>query len=110
MTAISEKRAEASRRNGARGKGPGSPAGRRRSALNALKHGLSARTAVLLPDEDPVEFAAFEAALSQEMAPAGPLQVLLARRVAIAAWRMLRCDRMESALFAKSGQGRSSSG
>ena len=69
MTAISEKKAEASRRNGARGGGPASEAGRRRSALNAVKHGLSARTAVLLSDEDPEEFGAFEAALTQEMAP-----------------------------------------
>lgn len=104
MTAILEnnpgKKAEASRRNGARGKGPVSEAGRRRSATAAVKHGLRARTVVLLSDEDPVEFAAFDEALSHEMAPEGPLQVLLARRVVVAAWRMLRCDRMERDLFA----------
>jgi hypothetical protein len=46
----------ASRRNGARSRGPKTAAGRARSAGNALKHGLCARRLTLLADEDAAEF------------------------------------------------------
>jgi hypothetical protein len=56
-------RALASRRNGARSRGPRTAAGWARTARNALKHGLRARRQVLLDDEDASEFRAFLAAL-----------------------------------------------
>ena len=42
----SNARAEASRKNGARSRGPGTAEGKARSARNALKHGLTADAAV----------------------------------------------------------------
>ena len=54
---------EASRLNGTLSSGPVTEAGKARSALNAVRHGLSGRTFLLLPDEDPAEFAAHEAEL-----------------------------------------------
>ena len=51
------------------------------------------------PDEDAVEFQTLEAALLDELAPEGALQLVLARRVAVAAWRLARADRMEVELF-----------
>ncbi len=54
---------------------------------------------VVLPDEDAVEFQTLEAALLDELAPEGALQLVLARRVAVAAWRLARADRMEVELF-----------
>jgi hypothetical protein len=53
----------------------------------------------VLPDEDAVEFQTLEAALLDELAPEGALQLVLARRVAVAAWRLARADRMEVELF-----------
>src|SRR6185312_3730451 len=53
--ATAAERAEISRRNGSRSKGPTSPEGKRRSSLNALKHGMTAQTTVL-PGESPEEF------------------------------------------------------
>src|SRR5688572_13829369 len=58
---FSNARAEASRRNGARSRGPKTPEGKARSAQNALKHGLRAQKYVVLPEEDGAEFAELEA-------------------------------------------------
>jgi hypothetical protein len=96
---ISSARAEASRKNGATSRGPKTPEGKARSAQNALKHGMRAEQHLVLPDEDGAEFAALEAALIAELAPAGALQTVLARRVAVAAWRLARADRIEAELF-----------
>jgi hypothetical protein len=96
---VSNARAEASRRNGAKSRGPKTPEGKARSVQNALKHGLRAEKHVVLPDEDAAEFAALEAALLEELAPVGALQTVLARRVAVAAWRLARADRIEAELF-----------
>jgi hypothetical protein len=103
-------RALASRRNGAKSRGPRTAAGKARSARNALKHGMRAAKYLVLPDEDAAEFAGLEAALIEELAPVGALQAVLARRVAIAAWRLARADRIEADLFeerrfAQSGPG-----
>ena len=99
----SNARAEASRRNGAKSRGPSTPEGKARSAQNALKHGLSAQKHLVLPDEDAGEFRALAAALIEELAPAGALQSVLAQRVAIAAWRLARADRIETELLVQRG-------
>jgi hypothetical protein len=98
-------RALASRINGARSRGPKTTEGKARSSRNALKHGLRAQKFVVLPDEDATEFEAQEAALLAELAPEGALQTLLARRIAAAAWRLSRADRIEAELFAQQGTG-----
>jgi hypothetical protein len=82
---ISNARAEASRKNGAKSRGPRTPEGKARSAQNALKHGLRADRHVVLPKEDAAEFADLEAAMVEDLAPVGALQIVLARRVVVAA-------------------------
>jgi hypothetical protein len=96
---MSKARVEASRRNGAKSRGPKTPEGKARSRLNAIKHGMRAAMHVVLPDENAVEFHALQEALMDELAPEGALQLVLARRVAVAAWRLARADRMEIELF-----------
>ncbi|HSA81878.1 MAG TPA: hypothetical protein VLE23_13770, partial [Geminicoccaceae bacterium] len=96
---VSSARAEASRKNGAKSRGPRTAEGKARSARNALKHGLRAAKYVVLPDEDAAEFAALEAALADELSPAGVLQGILVGRVARAAWRLERAERLEAELF-----------
>jgi hypothetical protein len=100
---ISNARVEASRKNGAKSRGPKTAAGKARSAQNALRHGLRAQKYLVLPEEDAAEFAALEAALLEELAPVGALQTVLARRVAVAAWRLARADRLEIELFEERG-------
>ena len=96
---VSSARAEASRKNGARSRGPRTAEGKARSAQNALKHGLRAEKYVVLRDEDRDAFAALEAAIIGELAPEGVLQTILARRIARAAWRLERAERLEVELF-----------
>ena len=100
MVAISSNpRAEASRRNGAKSKGPSTAEGKARASKNALKHGLRASGAILLGDEDEKAFAALEQGLFADLQPEGPLEALLAKRLATAAWRMDRADRIEADLL-----------
>ena len=91
---ISNARAEASRKNGARSRGPKTPEGKARSTQNALKHGLGAEKYVVLLDEDWDEFEKLETALTAELAPESALQSAMARRVARAAWRLMRGSRI----------------
>jgi hypothetical protein len=97
--AVSDARAAASRKNGARSRGPKTPEGKAKSAQNAVKHGMRALKYVVLPDESAADFHALEEAMVDELAPVGAVQTVLARRVAVAAWRLARADRMEVELF-----------
>jgi hypothetical protein len=96
---LSPARAAASRRNGARSRGPKTPEGKARSAQNALKHGLRAQQCIVLPGERAAAFEAFEAALLADLAPQGALQTVLAQRIVAASWRLARAERLEAELF-----------
>jgi hypothetical protein len=98
-------RAAASRRNGAKSRGPRTPEGKARSAQNALKHGFRAQQHVVLPGEDAAAFRELEAALLEELAPVGALQAVLARRIVAAAWRLERAERLEAELFGREMHG-----
>jgi hypothetical protein len=98
-TCLAAARAAASRRNGAKSRGPKTIEGKARSAQNALKHGFRAQKFVVVGGENPQEFAALETALLSELAPEGALQGLLAARIARAAWRLERAERIEAGLY-----------
>jgi hypothetical protein len=91
---------EASRLNGARSDGPATPAGKARSAMNGVRHGLTGRTFFLLPDEDPEEFAAHEASWLAEWRPRDAAERDLAELAIRALWREIRADRMEAQILA----------
>ena len=94
-------RAQASRINGAKSRGPKTAAGKARSSRNALKHGLCAEKFLVLLEEDPAAFRALEAALLAKLAPVGALQAVLARQIVSAAWRLARAERIEVEIFAE---------
>jgi hypothetical protein len=79
----SEAQREASRRNGAKSRGPRSEAGKARSRGNAVKHGL-AGDGVALPEDLGREVADEIAAYERDLAPRGALQRRLAEKLALA--------------------------
>ncbi|QOV89170.1 hypothetical protein [Humisphaera borealis] len=95
---VRHSRAEQSRINGAKSRGPTSDAGKAVASQNAWKHGLRAR-GQLLPEEDPAEFAAFVASFCDDLGAVGPCQVMLAERVAEMAWKLRRMPIVRSAVL-----------
>jgi hypothetical protein len=91
---------EASRRNGARSRGPVTAEGRARASRNALKHGLAALHHVAVEGEDAAELEGLTGRLMAELAPTSELEARLVRRMAIAFWKGERAERMEAALIA----------
>lgn len=90
----------ASRLNGAQSAGPTSEAGKARSALNSVRHGLTGRSFFLLPDEDPEEFRAHEALWLDQYRPRDAAERDMAELVIRALWREIRADRLEARILA----------
>ncbi len=97
MTTPKPTLAEAARLNGAKSRCPRTPAGKARSARNALKHGLTGQAFALLPDED----ADACAGLARRYRPADALPTHLVQRLASLMWRQQRADRLEAEVLAQ---------
>jgi len=91
-------RSESSRINGAKSKGPVTEAGRKKSSLNALKHGLCSSSA-LLSNESEDLFNAHREGYIAHFAPAGTVQLDLVDQIVAASWRLRRSLAMESAAY-----------
>ena len=98
-TTPSPAQSEASRLNGARSAGPATEAGKARSALNGVRHGLCGRTFFLLPDEDPDEFREHEATWLAVWSPRDLHEHEAAAAAIRAMWREIRADRLEAAVL-----------
>ena len=90
---------EANRRNARASTGPATEAGKAASSVNALRHGLTATRAVVLPDEDGEAFEALRRELMADLAPEGALQCQLADRACVLMWCLSRAARQETELF-----------
>src|SRR3954462_7998459 len=90
---------EASRRNGARSKGPVTEEGKARASRNALKHGLTALHHLVLEDEVPDALEALIATVAEETNATSEIEARVARRLALALWKGERAERIEVALF-----------
>ena len=88
----------ANRENAKKSTGPRTEEGKARVSLNALKHGLLARDAVL-PEEDPAEFDRQLRDLEHDLRPENSLEFELVRQIADAQWRMRRLVRIETAFL-----------
>ena len=89
----------ANRRNARRSTGPKSAAGKAASSANALRHGLSAARAVVLPDEDADAYERLRQGVLADLDPANTLQEALALRIVVLLWRLDRAARLEAELF-----------
>ena len=89
----------ANRRNARRSTGPKSAAGKAASSANALRHGLSAARAVVLPDEDGEAYERLRQGVLADLDPANTLQTALAERIVVLLWRLDRAARLEAELF-----------
>ena len=74
-------------------RGPRTPEGKARSAMNALKHGLRAREFGILPEESRAEWAEHLADLRRCLAPEDELEEKLVTALAVAMWNEIRADR-----------------
>jgi hypothetical protein len=95
-----ERRAAVNRANSAHSTGPRTESGKQRSSLNALSHGLTARTAVL-PTEDPDTYQRHIQQFLDEYAPATPTETQLVHEIANTAWRLNRIPFLEADLFSQ---------
>jgi hypothetical protein len=88
--ARSEAQRAAARANGARSRGPSTPAGKDRARRNALKHGLSG-AGVALPDDLKAEADRLAETYARDLRPNGERERLLVERIALAdaRWRRL---------------------
>jgi hypothetical protein len=97
---VSVYRAAINRANSQHSTGPRSEAGKQRSALNALTHGLTARTAVL-PSEDPAAYEQHRRQFVDEYNPKTPTETQLVHELADTAWRLNRIPLLEADLLTR---------
>ena len=90
-------------RNGKRG-GPKTSAGKSKTKLNGLKHGLRSQE-VVLPTEDPDEFRAHLDAWMDDWKPTTMARAQLVEDAAVAAWRKRRCAHVEAERLAQRVRG-----
>src|SRR5438045_1517954 len=84
---ISQRKIEANRANALKSTGPRTAEGKTRSSMNALKHGLRART-LILPGEDPGEFAAIGQAVAEQ--PGESAEAMMLNQLTELQWKLRR--------------------
>jgi len=95
-----ERRAATNRENAQHSTGPRTDAGKQRSSLNALRHGLTAASPVLATED----LAAYQLHCRQfldEYQPATPTETQLTRELADTAWRLNRIPLLEADALAR---------
>src|SRR6266403_889354 len=93
-----QRKIDAARANGAKSHGPITEQGRKTSSMNALKHGLTART-VVLSNENHDEYTALLESYVEDLQPAGPVEMDLVLEIVNAKWQQRRLSNIESRLF-----------
>jgi hypothetical protein len=89
---------DSARANGAKSRGPITEEGRKKSSMNALKHGLNARTPVLFNETDD-EHADLLDSYVQDLQPVGSAEMAAVIDMVDAKWRQRRLLNIESQMF-----------
>jgi hypothetical protein len=96
-------RAAINRSNSQFSTGPRTRAGKLRSSLNALTHGLTGRT-VLLPSEDPAAHQLHTQGFLDEYKPQGPTEKQLVQELTDTSWRLNRVPSLEADVLARAAK------
>ena len=89
---------ESSRLNGAKSHGPVTPEGKQRSSLNAVRHGLLAKS-VCLTNEDTEKFKELLQDYLDRFQPIDKVELRLVEQIASASFRLERFASTETSLF-----------
>jgi hypothetical protein len=92
-------RAAINRENSQKSTGPKSEAGKKRSSLNALRHGLTGQV-VVMPGEDLAAYELHTAAMHKDLKPVGYFEIQLAQSIADDTWRLNRARALETNVHA----------
>ena len=95
-----DRRAATNRANSQHSTGPRTEPGKQRSSQNALRHGLTARTAVL-PTEDPEAYQRHIQQFLDEYHPANATETQLVHELANTSWRLNRIPFLEAELLSR---------
>src|SRR5260370_17567273 len=96
--ASSNNRAETNRENAKKSTGPRTEAGKQRSSLNALRHGLTGHT-VVLPSDDLAAYQRHCKGFHDQYQPKNPTEVQLTQTVADLSCRLNRSTAIETNLL-----------
>src|SRR5260370_41082828 len=91
-------KSESSRRNGAKSRGPKTPEGRAKSALNSVTFGMSAKT-LILQNENPNRFLRMLNSYVEYLKPSNQVEIDLVSDMVVARWRLRRIWRYETAML-----------
>jgi len=92
------KQFEANRRNAQKSTGPNTPEGKTAVSMNALRHGLRART-VVLPGENREEFTQLCDDLEVEWHPQSRTEQFYVEQMAVSQWKLTRMEVVEVNIF-----------
>ena len=93
-------RAATNRANAQHSTGPRTEAGKQRSSLNAIRHGLTAQT-IVLASEDPAAHQAHRRQFFDEYQPATATETQLVQELTDTSWRLNRIPLLEADLLAR---------
>jgi hypothetical protein len=95
---MSDRQPRANRANAQKSTGPRTEAGKQRSRLNGLRHGLTGQVSIMT-DENRAAHDAFCNPIIARLGAEGPLEMQLAHLIAQDHWRLNRIQSIEDGLF-----------
>jgi hypothetical protein len=93
-----ERRREINRENAKKSTGPRTPAGKARSSMNAVRHGVLAKR-LILPGENALDFAGLRQGMREHFRPRDEVEEGLVERMVGATWRQRRAEAVELGLW-----------
>ncbi len=100
MTTVSEEKLAANQSNAQHSTGPKTEAGKRRSSLNAFRHGLTGQIHIATPEEMDA-FRKHCETYREALAPVGLLEIEAVQDIAEDRWRLKRARALENGIFAQ---------